>query len=112
MPLESDTDTECIVKLLKYLYDKDRKVIYCSQIIFRGLLFIASSANDVCNIFSWEQNFNWITLILFQQSDGPHCNFQELVEKAVAQLVSFFIFVEWNMCYFMNTLLIQVLHKV
>lgn len=44
MPLESDTDTECIVKLLKYLYDKDRK------------------------------------------SDGPHCNFQELVEKAVAQL--------------------------
>ena len=33
MPPESDTDTECIVKLLKYLYDKDRQVrnaIACS----------------------------------------------------------------------------------
>eukprot|EP00112_Aurelia_sp_Birch-Aquarium-sp1_P014897 Seg325.2 transcript_id=Seg325.2/GoldUCD/mRNA.D3Y31 product="Glutamine-fructose-6-phosphate aminotransferase" pseudo=true protein_id=Seg325.2/GoldUCD/D3Y31 len=44
MPPESETDTECIVKLLKYLYEQDRK------------------------------------------SDGPHCSFQELVEKVVAQL--------------------------
>eukprot|EP00794_Sanderia_malayensis_P016879 gene16879-18584_t len=44
MPLESETDTECIVKLIKYFYDQDRL------------------------------------------SDGPHCTFQELVDKVVAQL--------------------------
>ena len=35
MPPESETDTECIVKLLKYLYEKDRKVFVVFGMIFK-----------------------------------------------------------------------------
>ena len=35
MPPESETDTECIVKLLKYLYEKDRKVFVVFAMIYK-----------------------------------------------------------------------------